>query len=92
MSGLTMPLLILGKKADLVIPQSVREEVGIEGGDVIEVVAVRKGEVLIRKADDLPGVRKMVSGRLPQWDELEGQADRELGREAGGREDAPDRD
>jgi len=53
----------------------------VERGDVVEVVALGKGEILLRKADDLAGVRKMVAGRLPQWSELEGKADALLQRE-----------
>ena len=70
-----MSFVILGKKANLVIPISVRKEAMIEKGDVIEVLALREGEVLLRKADDLAGVRKILGGRLSQWSELEGRAD-----------------
>ncbi len=76
-----MSFVVLGKKADLVIPSSVRKKADVKRGDVVEVVALRKGEILLRKADDLAGVRKMVAGRLPQWSELEGKADTLLRRE-----------
>ena len=76
-----MPFVTLGKKAELVIPSSVRKKASLERGDVVEVVALRKGEILLRKTDDLTGVMKMVAGRLPQWSELEGRADTLLQRE-----------
>lgn len=76
-----MSFVILGKKADLVIPSSVRKKARVEGGDVVEVVALGKGEILLRKADDLAGVRKMMAGRLPQWSELEGKSDALLRKE-----------
>ncbi len=76
-----MSFVRLGKKADLVIPRSVRKKAEIEKGDVVEVVALGRGKILLRKADDLAGVRKMVAGRLPQWSELEGKADALLDRE-----------
>jgi len=72
---LLMSFVTLGKKAELVIPSSVRKKANVGKGDVVEVVALGKGEILLRKADDLVGVRKMVAGRLPQWSELEGRAD-----------------
>ena len=78
-----MSFVILGRKADLVIPSSVRKRARIQKGDVVEVVAIREGEILLRKADDLAGVRKMMAGRLSQWTELEGRADELLNQEAG---------
>ena len=79
-----MSFVVLGKKAELVIPKSVRKQVSVDRGDVLEVVALRRGEILLRKADDLAGVRKMMAGRLPQWSDLEGRADGLLDRETEG--------
>ena len=82
--GFQMSFVVLGKKAELVIPKSVRKQVSVDRGDVLEIVALRRGEILLRKADDLAGVRKMMAGRLPQWSDLEGRADGLLDREAEG--------
>ena len=82
--GFPMSFVVLGKKAELVIPKSVRKQVSVDRGDVLEVVALRRGEILLRKADDLAGVRKMMAGRLPQWSDLEGRADGLLDRETEG--------
>ncbi len=82
--GFQMSFVVLGKKAELVIPKSVRKQVSVDRGDVLEIVALRRGEILLRKADDLAGVRKMMAGRLPQWSDLEGRADDLLDREAEG--------
>jgi len=76
-----MSITVLGRKAELVIPKGVRDKACIASGDVLEIVALGKGEILLRKADDIDAVRKMVAGRLPQWAKLEGRADRLLDRE-----------
>lgn len=73
--GFCVPFVVLGKKAKLVIPRSVRKKANVGRGDVVEVIVLGKGEILLRKADDLVGVREMVAGRLPQWSKLEGRAD-----------------
>ncbi len=78
-----MSFTVVGKKADLVIPKTIREKAEIQKGDVVEIVPLGKGEILLRKADDLGGVRKMVAGRLPQWSKLEGRADSLLDKEIG---------
>jgi len=66
------------RRGTLTIPSEIRRKVGIKEGDVVEVELTKEGVIELRKVKDLDSVRKMVEGRLPQWSELEGAADKLL--------------
>ncbi len=60
------------------IPSAERRKAEIKEGDRVEVQAEGKGLILVRKVASLQEIRKKMSGKLPQWPELEGKADRIL--------------
>jgi len=41
----------------------------------VEVKVEEEGTIMVRKIPSLERVQKRMSGRLPQWDKLEGRAD-----------------
>ncbi len=71
----------VGRRGSLVIPSAERRKAEIEEGDRVEVQAEGKGLILLRKVRSLQEIRKKMSGRLPQWTDLEGKADRILEQE-----------
>ena len=72
----------IGRRGTITIPSEIRKKVGIKEGDLVEVELTEEGVIRLRKVKDLDSVRKMVEGRLPQWEELEGKADKLLMEEA----------
>lgn len=60
------------------IPSAERRKAEIKEGDRVDVQAEGKGLILVRKVASLQEIRKKMSGKLPQWPELEGKADRIL--------------
>ncbi len=76
-----MGLAKVGKRGSLVLPSYEREKADIKEGDRVEVVAQGKGVVLMKKVPSLKDVRKKLSGKLSQWEKLEGSADKLLEKE-----------
>jgi AbrB family looped-hinge helix DNA binding protein len=74
----------VGKRGGLVIPSEERRKAQIDEGDRVEVRANGTGFLIVRKVPRMDEVRKKLSGKLPQWSELEGQADELLEKEAQG--------
>ena len=77
-----LTLAKVGKRGGLVIPSEERRKARIDEGDRVEVHASGRGFLVVRKVPRLEDVRKKLSGKLPQWSELEGQADELLEKEA----------
>jgi bifunctional DNA-binding transcriptional regulator/antitoxin component of YhaV-PrlF toxin-antitoxin module len=65
-----------------VIPSEERRKAQIDEGDKVEVRARGRGFLVVRKVPRIDEVRKKLTGKLPQWSELEGQADELLEKEA----------
>lgn len=76
-----MPLAKVGRRGSLVLPSAERKKARIEEGDKVEVEAKGEGLLLVKKVSNLNEIRRKVSGRLPQWTELEGRADSLLQKE-----------
>jgi AbrB family looped-hinge helix DNA binding protein len=72
---LELALAKVGRRGTLVIPAGERRRAGISEGDRVEVKVEEEGTIMVRKIPSLERVRKRMSGRLPQWDKLEGRAD-----------------
>ena len=64
------------------IPSEERRKAQIDEGDRVEVQASGRGSLVLTKVPRIEDVRKKLSGKLPQWPELEGQADELLEKEA----------
>ena len=64
------------------IPSQERRKAEIEEGDRVEVQASGRGFLVVKKVPRIEEVRKKLSGKLPQWPELEGRADELLEKEA----------
>jgi AbrB family looped-hinge helix DNA binding protein len=77
-----LTLAKVGKRGGLVIPSEERRKAQIDEGDRVEVQASGRGFLVVRKVPRIEEVRKKLSGKLPQWPELEGQADELLEKEA----------
>lgn len=73
-----MALVKVGRRGSLVLPSKERRRAKIEQGDRVEVKAQEQGVLLIRKVPTLKMIHERIGGKLPQWPELEGQADRLL--------------
>jgi bifunctional DNA-binding transcriptional regulator/antitoxin component of YhaV-PrlF toxin-antitoxin module len=65
-----------------VIPSEERRKAQIEEGDQVDVRAKGRGSPVTTRVHRIEDVRKKLSGKLPQWPELEGQADTLLEKEA----------
>jgi AbrB family looped-hinge helix DNA binding protein len=78
----SLTLAKVGKQGSLVIPSEERRKAQIDEGDRVEVQASGRGLLVVRKVPRIADVRKKLSGKLPQWSELEGQADELLEKEA----------
>jgi len=76
-----MTLAKVGKRGTVVIPSQERKRAEIQEGDYVEVTARETGLILIRKAPSLKEIQTKMSGKLPQWNELEGKADELLEKE-----------
>ncbi len=63
------------------IPSEERRKAEIDEGDRVEVRANGRGFLIVRKVPRIKDVRKKLSGKLPQWPELEGKADELLEKE-----------
>jgi AbrB family looped-hinge helix DNA binding protein len=72
----------VGKRGSLVIPSEQRRKARIEEGDQVEIQATGAGSLVLTKLPRIEEVRKKLSGKLPQWQELEGLADELLEKEA----------
>jgi len=70
-----MTLAKVGKRGSVVIPAKERKKAEIQEGDYVEVTAGETGIILIRKTPTLKEVQAKIAGKLPQWNELEGEAD-----------------
>jgi len=70
-----MTLAKVGRRGSLSIPSAEREKAHIREGDHVEVQANASGLLIIRKVPNISEVRKRITGKLPQWAELEGKAD-----------------
>jgi AbrB family looped-hinge helix DNA binding protein len=68
-----MTLAKVGKRRTVVIPSKERKRAEIREGDYVEVTARETGLILIRKTPSLKEIQKKMSGKLPQWNELEGK-------------------
>jgi len=77
-----LTLAKVGKRGGLVIPSQERRKAEIEEGDRVEVQASGRGFLVVKKVPRIEEVRKKLSGKLPQWPELEGRADELLEKEA----------
>lgn len=77
----TLTLAKVGRRGSLTIPSAEREKAQIREGDHVEVQANATGLLTVKKVANLAEVRKKLSGKLPQWPELEGKADELLKRE-----------
>ena len=73
-----MALAKVGRRGSLVLPSKERRRAKIEQGDRVEVKAQREGVLIVRKVPTLKMVQERIGGRLPQWAELEGRADKLL--------------
>ena len=80
-----MTLAKVGRRGSLVLPAEERRKAEIGEGDLVEVVAREEGLLLVRKVKSLKEIQKRMAGRLPQWPELEGTADKIAEKEAAGR-------
>jgi len=77
-----LTLAKVGKRGGLVLPPEGRRKAEIYDGDKVEVRASGRGSLVVRKVPRIEEVRKKLSGKLPQWPELEGRADELLEKEA----------
>jgi AbrB family looped-hinge helix DNA binding protein len=77
-----LTLAKVGKRGGLVIPSEERRKAQIEEGDKVEIQAKGTGSLILTKVPRIEDVRKKLSGKLPQWTELEGVADELLEKEA----------
>ena len=80
-----MTLAKVGRRGSLVLPAEERRKAEIVEGDRVEVMARDAGILVVRKVKSLKEIQKRMAGRLPQWTELEGTADRIAEREATGK-------
>ena len=65
----------------MIIPSAEREKARIKEGDRVEVQADATGLLTVKKVPNITEVRKRLTGRLPQWPDLEGKADEFLKKE-----------
>lgn len=70
-----MTLAKVGRRGSLIIPSAEREKAHIREGDRVEVHANASGLLTVRKVPNISEIRKKITGKLPQWAELEGKAD-----------------
>lgn len=77
-----MTLAKVGRRGSLVLPAEERRKANIDEGDRVEVMAREAGLLMVRKVRSLKEIQKRMAGRLPQWTELEGTADKIAEREA----------
>ena len=63
------------------IPSEERKRAQIQEGDRVEVQARGRGFLVLKKVPRIEDVRKKLSGKLPPWPELEGEADEMLEKE-----------
>jgi AbrB family looped-hinge helix DNA binding protein len=77
-----LTLAKVGKRGGLVIPSEERRKAQIEEGDQVEIQAKGTGSLVVTKLPHIEDVRRKLSGKLPQWPELEGLADELLEKEA----------
>lgn len=68
----------VGRRGSLVLPSKERRRAKIEEGDQVEVRAQQEGLLIVKKVPTLKMVQERIRGKLPQWAELEGKADRLL--------------
>jgi len=80
--AVALTLAKVGRRGSLVIPSAEREKARIREGDRVEVQANGTGLIIVKKVPRLTEVRKKLTGKLPQWPELEGKADELLKKEA----------
>lgn len=73
-----MTLVKVGRRGSMVIPSRERRKAKIKEGDRVEIRAQGEGLMTIRKVPDLKDIQKKMGGRLPQWNKLEGKADKVL--------------
>jgi AbrB family looped-hinge helix DNA binding protein len=71
-----LALAKVGRRGSLVIPAEERRRAGIGEGDRVEVKFSDEGVIVVRKIPSLGKIQKKMAGRLPQWNKLEGKADR----------------
>lgn len=76
-----LTLVKVGKRGSLVIPSKERSKAQLGEGDRVEVQASGRGSLIVTKVPSIEEVRKRLSGKLPPWSELEGQADELLEKE-----------
>jgi bifunctional DNA-binding transcriptional regulator/antitoxin component of YhaV-PrlF toxin-antitoxin module len=74
----------VGKRGGLVIPSDERKKAEIDEGDRVEIQASGRGSLVVTKVPRIEDVRKKLTGKLPQWPELEGQADELVEKEVRG--------
>jgi len=65
----------------MVIPSEERKKAKINEGDRVQVIALREGELLVKRTPSLKDIQRRMAGKLPQWNELEGKADELLTKE-----------
>jgi AbrB family looped-hinge helix DNA binding protein len=73
--AIQLTLAKVGRRGSLTIPSAEREKAHIKEGDHVEVQASSAGLLTVKKVPNITEVRKRLSGKLPQWPELEGKAD-----------------
>lgn|GEM_PF-4486737 len=76
-----MALVKVGKRGGMVIPSEERKKAKINEGDRVQVIALREGELLVKRTPSLKDIQRRMAGKLPQWNELEGKADELLTKE-----------
>jgi len=76
-----LTLAKVGRRGSLTIPSSERKKAHIEEGDRVEVQASSAGLLTVKRVPNITEVRKKLSGKLPQWPDLEGKADELLKKE-----------
>ena len=76
-----MTLAKVGRRGSMVIPTKERRKAEIEAGDRVEVVAKETGLLIVKKVPSLKDIQQRMAGKLPQWNELEGKADKLLEKE-----------